>query len=234
VCRPAQAPDFGEREAAALDRIVPHLTRAMRTKLKLDDAARRLAAALGAFDQLATGIAIVDLELKPVVLNRRAERIVAEGDGLTLSDRCLAATSPVGTGWLRRLVSRAACDDPRVAGYYTLRLERTAPRPPWSITGRRLPDDEGRGGPLVVLMIEEIERQPGDIAPIFTAAFGFTPREAALAVELANGSDLAAAAHRLGISVGTARNYLKAIFTKTGTHRQAELVALLLRSIRLG
>ncbi|MGI8568738.1 MAG: helix-turn-helix transcriptional regulator, partial [Methylocella sp.] len=37
------------------------------------------------------------------------------------------------------------------------------------------------------------------------------------------------AARELNISRETARNQLKAVFAKTGTHRQSELVALLLQ-----
>jgi DNA-binding CsgD family transcriptional regulator len=59
--------------------------------------------------------------------------------------------------------------------------------------------------------------------------FGLTRAEARLARSLASGDDLAAAAVRLGVSQGTLRGALKAIFRKTGAKRQAELVGLLTR-----
>ena len=40
---------------------------------------------------------------------------------------------------------------------------------------------------------------------------------------------MAAIAHARGIARVTVRNQIKAIFAKTGTHRQSELVALLSR-----
>jgi DNA-binding CsgD family transcriptional regulator len=55
------------------------------------------------------------------------------------------------------------------------------------------------------------------------------PAEAKLAALIASGISLEAAAERLGVARDTARNQLKAVFTKTDTHRQAELVALLAR-----
>lgn len=232
VCRPAKAEEFGAAETAMLDRLVPHVTRAMRVKIKLDHAAQRVEAALGAFDRLAVGMAIVDTELRVVVVNRRGEQMIAQRDGLVLSSHALAAASPAGTSWLQLMVQRAASDDPRTAGSYTLRLERRSSGPPWQITAKRLASGGGSGRRLVALMIEETERTVGDVSPVLISTYGFTAREAALAVALANGNDLAASAGRLGISIGTARNYLKSIFVKTGTRRQAELVAVLLRAIR--
>jgi DNA-binding CsgD family transcriptional regulator len=60
--------------------------------------------------------------------------------------------------------------------------------------------------------------------------FGFTPAEANVALEIAKGDGRQAAADRLGITVGTARSHLSAVFDKAGVRRQAELVRLLLRT----
>ncbi len=58
--------------------------------------------------------------------------------------------------------------------------------------------------------------------------FGLTPAEAALSLEIARGLGRSAAAKECGISVSTARTHLSRIFRKTGTHRQAELVRVIL------
>jgi DNA-binding CsgD family transcriptional regulator len=58
-------------------------------------------------------------------------------------------------------------------------------------------------------------------------AFGLTDREAALATLIGKGLALHEVARSFGISIGTARNHLKAVFDKTHTKRQAELVELL-------
>jgi DNA-binding CsgD family transcriptional regulator len=59
--------------------------------------------------------------------------------------------------------------------------------------------------------------------------FDLTDREAAVAVLIAEGLSLEEVARHLRIQRGTVRNHLKGVFEKTGTHRQAELVALLAR-----
>jgi DNA-binding CsgD family transcriptional regulator len=61
--------------------------------------------------------------------------------------------------------------------------------------------------------------------------FGLAPAEARLAVRLARGDALDDAAAELNITYATARAQLAAIFRKTGTHRQGELIKLLLAGI---
>jgi DNA-binding CsgD family transcriptional regulator len=56
-----------------------------------------------------------------------------------------------------------------------------------------------------------------------------SPAEARLGARLGTGHALEDIAADLNISLGTARNQLKSIFSKTGTKRQSELVALLWR-----
>ncbi|MGH7248268.1 MAG: helix-turn-helix transcriptional regulator, partial [Pseudomonadota bacterium] len=58
--------------------------------------------------------------------------------------------------------------------------------------------------------------------------FGLTLAETGLAAEILKGYGRKAAARRRGISDATAKSQLSSIFEKTGTHRQAELVRLLL------
>ena len=45
------------------------------------------------------------------------------------------------------------------------------------------------------------------------------------------GFDLRRAADRLGVAVHTVRTHLRLVFEKTNTHRQAELVRILLRGV---
>ncbi len=80
---------------------------------------------------------------------------------------------------------------------------------------------EGAAGVLAV------RRAKGHSARRIGQAFGLTGAEARLAAELVEGAGVEGIALKFGISRDTARNQLKAIFSKTGTHRQAELVLLL-------
>lgn len=57
--------------------------------------------------------------------------------------------------------------------------------------------------------------------------FDLTGGEAALAAALFGHGDLQQAAHALGITEGSARTRLQAVFEKTATHRQADLLRML-------
>ena len=63
--------------------------------------------------------------------------------------------------------------------------------------------------------------------------FDLTPAEARLARKLAGGDSLEQVAQALDVKMTTARSQLAAIFAKTGTCRQAQLVAILSRLAHL-
>ncbi len=73
----------------------------------------------------------------------------------------------------------------------------------------------------------ELERA-GEIAQ----RYGLTRSELRLTAHLAEGGSVAGYAEKHGLSQGTVRTHLKAVFAKTGAHRQAELVLLLADSLR--
>jgi DNA-binding CsgD family transcriptional regulator len=84
-------------------------------------------------------------------------------------------------------------------------------------------------GARALLTLADLEPPPGPDLTVIARAFGLTRAEAKLARLMATGLAPSAAARQLGISPETARNQLKAVFAKLGTHRQGGLVALLSR-----
>jgi len=75
-------------------------------------------------------------------------------------------------------------------------------------------------------------------APIAAARlgdlFGLTRAESAVAAALGRGAAPDEIAADLGIGLATVRSHLKRILAKTGTHRQAEAVALLAHRMGTG
>src|SRR5262245_41309018 len=67
-------------------------------------------------------------------------------------------------------------------------------------------------------------------ADFLEARFGLSPAEARLVALLFAGASLRSCTQALGIKYETARSYLKSVFQKTGTHRQAELVLTVLQA----
>jgi DNA-binding CsgD family transcriptional regulator len=58
--------------------------------------------------------------------------------------------------------------------------------------------------------------------------YGLTPAESRLADLLLEGIEVREAAEHLHITIGTARFHLKRVLAKTGSHRQTELLRLML------
>jgi DNA-binding CsgD family transcriptional regulator len=80
-----------------------------------------------------------------------------------------------------------------------------------------------------LLTMNALGPRPGPPSAIIAKTFRLTPSEAKLACIIARGAPPDIAARELKISRETARNQLKSVFAKTNTHRQSELVALLLQ-----
>jgi len=84
-------------------------------------------------------------------------------------------------------------------------------------------------GARALLAFKDLEAEQTPQANILVQAFKLTQAEARLAYKIGQGLSPEAAAKQLGICRETARGQLKAIFAKTDTHRQSELVLLLSR-----
>jgi DNA-binding CsgD family transcriptional regulator len=166
---------------------------------------------------------------EPMLLNARAERIIAAGDGLTLDSAGLVAATSAATRQLREAIiatGRNGAADSR-----QLRLNRPSHRLPLLVTvlpiwrlGVMAP---GIGTPRVALFITEPDAPPEIARSMIADTFRLTGRETDLAVLLADGLDLETIAARLGLGRSTVRVHLKHVFDKTGVRSQPALVALL-------
>ena len=91
-------------------------------------------------------------------------------------------------------------------------------------------------GARALLLLTDLHKTRSIAPDLLVQTFGLTRAESNLAVLIGAGQPLEHAADKLSITPLTARTQLKAIFAKTDTHRQGELVALLsrLHSLRTG
>ncbi|MBN9087895.1 MAG: helix-turn-helix transcriptional regulator [Reyranella sp.] len=109
-------------------------------------------------------------------------------------------------------------------------VQRSGKRP---VIVRVLPVDGAARTPFLgaraLLVLSDLETEPVPDSALMARAFGLSPAESRIATLVAGGLSPRQAADELGIVYETARAHLKAVFDKTGTHRQSELVALLLR-----
>ena len=85
--------------------------------------------------------------------------------------------------------------------------------------------------PVAMLYLSGDRWSRDDRCEQLTDLFGLLPSEARLAWAMAQGRSIAEAAQDLGLTVETARNYSKKIYSKTGAGGQADLVRIIFTSV---
>ena len=86
------------------------------------------------------------------------------------------------------------------------------------------------GNRTVILMSSSPNAASGLSSEAVQHLFGLSPAEANLTVSIARGDRLEEAADANGLTISSARTYLKRVFAKTGASRQSDLVKLILTS----
>jgi DNA-binding CsgD family transcriptional regulator len=225
--------DFTAAEMRLFAGLIPHLQRAVQLQLRLAGLDGLPEGSAEILNRLVQGVILVDGEARVIFANRAAESILRAGRGLLLGRDGLCAEILGETRRLRRLVAECAEPRPELGGAGgRLRLSREDGLPLIVLVAPH----RGRFGwidvvrPRAILFITDPEATPGVRRQWMREDFGLTPAETAVAAEVLAADGLQAAAGRLGISLETARTHLAHVFDKTGTHRQAELVRLLLQS----
>jgi DNA-binding CsgD family transcriptional regulator len=213
--------------------LIPHLQRALGIHSRVQDAEIRAGAAAEALDRISGGVILLDERGSAIVTNRSADRILALNDGLALNWDGPRASTPKQTAELRRLLAGAAntgAGNGEDAGA-VLRLARPSGRPaleavvtPIGRESSALFDHRA----VAAIFVAEPDAQAERPAARLRRLYGLTRMEAEVASRLATGMDPSEIAEALGITIYTVRGHLKQLFTKTDTHRQAELVRVIL------
>jgi DNA-binding CsgD family transcriptional regulator len=211
--------------------LIPHLDRALRLEMRLNLADLHRNLVSGALDYLTHGVMLVDSSGLPLLLNKRAQEIINQSDDLRLSPAGLSGRRPLDTRSLRELIKEAVAGGTQgivaVSRGDDLRplLLIAAPlRPTGNLDGSNQP----AGG---VVFISDPDRTDNPTVDSLRRAFDLTYREAQTAIAIADGHGLQSAADVMGVALTTARSQLQQAFAKTGTSHQAELAALVHRTM---
>ena len=89
----------------------------------------------------------------------------------------------------------------------------------------------GAATPVGVGYVHGVGVTSGDRLEQLAQLFGLTGSEARLALALSQGRTITEAAGDVGLTIETARNYSKRIYSKTGARGQADLVRIILASV---
>jgi len=171
------------------------------------------------------------LNSQGLVLNMNAAAEAGFDQDIWIRNRQLTVRDKKALAKLEQLVDliRSTPDNAALPAEPIL-IRRTA-KPP--VTLQVLPvDGAARNvflGARALLVFSNLLPRPAPEPALIAQAFDLTPAESRLTALIASGLSIDAAAARLRISRETARNHLKSAFSKTGTHRQQELIRLILR-----
>jgi DNA-binding CsgD family transcriptional regulator len=183
---------------------------------------------LSAFDRLRRGAFLLDARARVLQTNGS----VRFGDGLDVVDGRIQVPCGADRDKLRKFLAALLARDASIADPPpTLMLPRPSGARPLLLDGIACTNSirslHSRAAALV--LITDLGRTLGPKSETLRAVFGMSRTESGLACALVAGDSVQEAASRLSISEDHARQRLKAIFHKTGTSRQGELVALLAR-----
>jgi DNA-binding NarL/FixJ family response regulator len=182
--------------------------------------------ALAALDRLPFAAMALDARFRPVFTNRAGGLLLAAAEVLLLDGGGICrAHVPAETAALHQAVQATAGDgESRVLGLtgrderrYSALVEPAA--------------DAGSPAEGALVFVREIDTCSLPTPEALRDLFSLSMSEAKLAHALASGLDLKEAAELQGVTLSTARTYLKRLFVKTGANRQAELVRLLLNAV---
>jgi DNA-binding CsgD family transcriptional regulator len=218
---------FEERDKQAVAGVSPRLTEAA-----------TLAAAVGRSALSSATNALNAVRQPAIAINRRGLVLDANpaaeamfDDCIYIKDRRLFVADAQAKACVERLTDRLrATSDTAVLPCDPIVVRRKGQAP---VILRVLPVHGAARNPFLgaraLLTLAAVAPRPGPKPALLAKIFGLTPAEAKLASLMAEGLSPERAAEELKIARGTARNHLKAVFAKTATHRQGELVALLSR-----
>lgn len=204
------------------------------------EAHARSDAIAGALDQHDCGIFILGGDHEILHANRAAVAILERRGGLQLSRGKLR---PPGYKDAVRFETAVDCviDAHRAGGNSRSKaMLLLLPRPDGA---RRLavtiaPARQHPMGPLAknaaaIILVEPADDRVNQGVESICQVYGLSPVENQLVCHLAAGLSVGDAATRMRVKVDTARAYLKQVFAKTGTHRQASLLQLVTRHQRV-
>lgn len=222
------------RAAATAQRLVPMIRPFFRL-WTLGHHARRIESSLAsALDHSDVATVLVDERGEPMFVNAAAQRLISNGEGLRRTGSHLAGERLSDTLRLQSAIEHALGEESPGWSTPVVALKRAGRRALLAAVVAYRPRGSETAPPRAVIHVFDPERDLHDIAEPVCKHYGLSPVETRLAGLLVEGASLTEAAQRMRVREQTARTYLKQMFLKTETNRQAEFVLLMLKSsIRL-
>jgi len=222
---------YSGRDKQLMSRVSPHIKRAIdiHRRLSIADALRD--GLTRGLDRLDVGVLLVTGDSRILFANRSAEGVLQRGDGLVSKRGRLMATTSQASMELGRQIRAVAATDlrPTFEPGGVVKLPTLSGKPmmvlvsPWRSEMRF-----GLADPAAIVFVNNSNAAMHPSERYLARAYDLVPSEVRLLIALLEGKRLADYADVAGITVNTAKGYLKQLFSKTGTSRQSDLVRLIL------
>lgn len=239
------AAPFGAADTALLHTLYPHLERALRLYAAQKRQEAERAVYEDTIDHFVLGSVLLDGMLAVLRVNKAAATIIEAHPGIAIARARLRLADPALRreldGALARALAASAGDAHERRGEL-VRLDTPGGKPlgllVYPVSQARY--YQGAHAPSVIVYLTDLARKLDVLQPtressqaLVAQLFGLTPQEARLALLLADGCTLAAAAQQIGVAEAAARNYSKRIYAKMGIGSQSDIVRLVYRSFAL-
>lgn len=219
------------KQIRILRHLGPHLRRAGRLRMKLNDVELRLGQLSSALDRDGRPL---DRTGRVMLMNGAAQPLFRAPHALGIdAGGRIALKSADETRNLRHAIELASSQPAQDEGRRNVEIVVNNNTDGCRLALSVLALGSGKSNVLidqgsVMLIAKEFALQQISLAAL-QQAFGLTPAESRLTGMLAGGSSLRQASETLSVSYWTVMTQVKSCYQKTGTHRQAELVALAIR-----
>lgn len=232
IHRSREAGRLEEHDPDLVRLLRPHIKRAYRLHSYLAATGKQRASLQSALDSLTMGVILLAQKGRMVTMNRAAERLLTDNDGLQAVREGLRAARADESARLQQLVAEATATSagPGLRPTGALRVSRRG-RPPLQLLVFAVRGfDVDRAHPVrAIVYISDPAQRVRPAYDTLRTLFGLTPAEYRLAMLLADGHRPTTVAGMVGVSRNTLKSQLASIYRKTGTSRQAQLVRLLLQ-----
>jgi DNA-binding CsgD family transcriptional regulator len=229
VVREIGEPAFDQRDVDRFQLYLPHFREAARVAGHLRRIESRRSGLEALFGVIRVATVVTDRFGRLEYRNGAAQALLAEADGVVLRRGRLATADRTAAEALRAAIFETVAPA-RSGGAERQVVIPRAGRHALLASVAALPADDAPtafGAPMqaVVFLLDPERPHEGD-TEVLQRLFGLTAAEAAVMKEIAAGARPAEIAEASARSLETVRTHLKAVYDKTGTKSQADLVRL--------
>jgi DNA-binding CsgD family transcriptional regulator len=221
--------DFAPRDEALLGLIAPVLRGALRNLIALERERFNALVAGEAVRRLRFGWFTLDADGHVLDADAQGDQVLSNSTILRRNAGGRLVVQPAKLGREVMAAIRAVAADPR-----SRPRAITLSRDPWLdmlLAPARGPAISAQPSPAVIAYVHGDRSPSTDRCEQLAQLFALTPSEARLALALSRGMTIAEAAVEFGLTLETARNYSKKIYSKTGARGQPDLVRFVMRSV---